>query len=315
MGVSFAALAQSWRTSCTGDYSAASLTRLDTQFDLYLLPRFGSMPAEAVTRKELEKWVAEIAVSGEDESGLSPSTVNSMLSVIKNILASGGFDVKVPLVKNEEKPPRVLTAAEQKAFVTFLLADLTPTHLGILLSLYTGLRHGEICALRWDDIDFDARLIRVTRTMHRVNADYQGEMGLEAKNRSEGKTALVMQPLGSECLVRDIPLFGSLLSLLRDHAPSRPNGIFILTGTDVFLDPRTLDKRFLRAASFCGIKNVSFQALRDTFAVRCVENGVGVLALTEILCNDVPSLTVSRYGIKPSLPKKRREIEKISALL
>lgn len=310
MGVSFAALAQSWRAAETGDYSAASLTRLDIQLDSYLLPRFGDMPAAEVTEEVLGAWTREMV-----ERGLSFSTVNSLLSVVKSILDSGGFGVKMPLVRGEEKPLRVLTPAEQRALVFFLLADLTPAHLGMLLSLYLGLRHGEVCALRWDDVDFDARLLRVSRTMHRVKADYRGDMGLEGKYRTEGKTALVMQPLGSDCLVRDIPLAENLLSLLRDHAPARPEGIFVLTGTDVCLDPRSLDNRFRRAAAFCGIQNVSFQALRDTFAVRCVENGVGALALTDILGSAAVGLTVSRYGIKTSLPKKRKEIEKISALL
>ena len=71
---------------------------------------------------------------------------------------------------------RVLSSEEQRSFAAFLMDEPDVFKIGILISLVTGLRIGEICALRWRDVSFRDKTIRITSTMQRIkNTDHNAE--------------------------------------------------------------------------------------------------------------------------------------------
>ena len=159
-----------------------------------------------------------LTTGGANAAGLSPKTVNSSLSVMKNIFEYAQrertlqvADIRDISVKQPQKPMRILSRSEQQCLSQYLCFDPSPCHLGILLCLYTGLRIGEICALRWEDIFFVEQYLYVHQTMQRI----------QIPGSKEKKTKVVIQPPKSDCPIRKIPLPDEVLQLLK---PAQRNG-------------------------------------------------------------------------------------------
>ena len=123
----------------------------------------GAMEVLYVTTVTIHQFAVERLASG-----LAPQTVNAILTLLHSILKYGHRQYQLPIpeiiyLSVEKKEMRVLAQEEQKKLVAYLMHDLDVCKLGILVALYTGLRVGELCALKWEDIDKDS--ITVRRTM------------------------------------------------------------------------------------------------------------------------------------------------------
>ena len=251
-----------------------------------------------------------LTVGGTKATGLSPKTVNSSLSVMKNIFEYARreknlqvADISDISVKQPQKPMRVLSRSEQQRLSQYLCFDPSPCHLGMLLCLYTGLRIGEICALRWEDICFAEQYLYVHHTMQRI----------QILGSREKKTKVVIQPPKSDCSIRKIPIPDEVLQFLR---PAQRNGdAFLLTGlAQTYIEPRNMENQFKAAASDCGISDVNFHALRHTFATRCVELGFDIKSLSEIMGHANVNITLNRY-VHPSMELKQKNMNMLSSLL
>ena len=134
---------------------------------LYLNPTFGQKHISQITRSEvLEFSRMMLTIGGSKRNGLTPKTINGALSVLKNIFwfaevekSCAVADIKNISVRQPQKAMRILTRSEQIALSDYLCVNQTPCHLGILLCLYTGMRIGEICALKWGDIHIDEQYL------------------------------------------------------------------------------------------------------------------------------------------------------------
>lgn len=109
----------------------------------------------------------------EDE--LAPKTVHDVLVVLHGILKytaacfSEGFpgiDLNYPKLCKKEM--RVLSREEQARFVSYLLEDMDSCKFGVLLTLFTGIRIGELCALRWSNLSVKEQTIRIDATLQRL---------------------------------------------------------------------------------------------------------------------------------------------------
>lgn len=252
---------------------------------LYLNPTFGQKHISQITRSEvLEFSRMMLTIGGSKRNGLTPKTINGALSVLKNIFwfaevekSCAVADIKNISVRQPQKAMRILTRSEQIALSDYLCVNQTPCHLGILLCLYTGMRIGEICALKWGDIHIDEQYLYIHQSMQRV----------QTSTVSKSKTVVLIQSPKSECSIRKIPIPAEILQLLIPI--KQPDEAFLLTGmTHKFLEPRSLENRFKSIINECGIENTNFHSLRHTFATRCVELGFDIKSLSEILAQTLP---------------------------
>lgn len=263
----------------------------------HILPELGRVELKNISHETLRDFSERKLLSG-----LSPAYVRSMLSVItavinfavKNNLCA--VSVKIDKPKLEKKSPRLLTVWEQRTLEVKLLSDLNETALGVLLALNSGLRVGELCALSWENVDLFNGIIKVRSTVARVSLSGGSFQVLDApKTRSS---------------VRDIPIANRLFPILAE-AEKRAQSEYVVSTEKGFVSPRTFEYRYHRLMQRCGAPDINFHALRHTFATRCIEAGVDVKALSEMLGHSSVSVTMDIY-VHPSLESKREQIEKMS---
>ena len=245
------------------------------------------------------------------KNGLSAKTVRDILSVFNSILGhcrrsiGYGFpDIEIIYPKEHKKEMRVLTLDEQEIFTRYLMQDIDTVKFGVLLALLTGMRIGEICALKWQDISTNNKTVHIRSAMQRLQT---------LDSHSPRRTHVMIGETKSLSSNRIIPLTGHSLALCR-AMDIRDASAFVLTGDPRrYLEPRALQYRFGKYTAACGLENVHFHTLRHTFATRCVEVGFDIKSLSEILGHSSAKVTLDRY-VHSSLELKRKNMEKLAAV-
>jgi len=247
----------------------------------------------------LQGFVGRLA---ERLSVKSVHTAFSMLSSAFGYAAEQGLIIKNPCAKVRlprltEKEIEVFDKAEQATLERAILAAEDKRTLSILVCLYTGLRIGELCALKWDSVDLQDRYIRIRQSMARI------------KNYDDGdapKTRLVLEEPKTAKSKRLLPLPIFLCDLLAGlKRESRSAFVFSVDGVKA-LEPRTLQYMYQRLLERAGLRYRNFNALRHSFATRASELGVDVKTVSEALGHSNVAITLNRYT--HSLLEQKRQM-------
>ena len=239
--------------------------------------------------------------------GLAPKTVTDILTIVKSTIEYACYkglpticNLSKLTVKKKEKEIRVLTLAEQNALISILIDNMDLYKFGVFLSVYTGIRVGELCALQWEDFNPVQTTLKIRKTMQRIQ---------DTENAAFSKTKIVITEPKSQCSVREIPLPTFVTDMARKFIA--PPKAYILTGTDRYVEPRTMQNRFKSYVKDSGISDANFHALRHTFATRCVEVGFEIKSLSEVLGHANVNITLNRY-VHSSLELKSTNMNKLS---
>ena len=205
---------------------------------------------------------------------------------------------KIRIPNNVFKSVDVFSTEEQKKILDFLYRDMDENNFGIFLCLSTGLRLGEICSLKWSDIDLRNRIMTVRRTVHRINTENEGT-----------RTRLTIGTPKSRTSYRVIPLSDEVVYIadnqIRHHeyviSKSKPT------------DPRTYEYRFERILKKLNISHKRFHVLRHTFATNCIYCGVDIKSLSEMLGHANIQTTLDKY-VHPSMEQKRKHLNTLSGI-
>ncbi|MBQ7969075.1 MAG: tyrosine-type recombinase/integrase [Clostridia bacterium] len=239
------------------------------------------------------------------ESGLQPQSVNSILTFLHACLRYGHRQYNLPLpdiiyLTPNRKEMRVLTADEQRKLVSYLNEDMDIYKFGVLLALYTGLRIGELCGLRWEDIE-DNR-IKIKRTVQRINGQ-------------DGRTELHIGTPKTTTSAREIPIPSFLLDKINHYHELNQNCEYVIAlRKDEITDPRVMQYKFKKFLKAANIEKANFHSLRHTFATRCIECGFEVKSLSEILGHTKVNITLNRY-VHSSFELKLNNMEKLSQIV
>lgn len=197
---------------------------------------------------------------------------------------------------------RVLSREEQARFVSYLLEDMDTCKFGVLLALFTGVRIGELCALQWGKISLKEQTIRIDATLQRLR---------DTSAVGSARTRIVISTPKSDTSVRTIPVTDYTAELCGKMDP-HSSAAYVLTGTENFMEPRTLQYRMEKYTRECGLEGVYFHTLRHTFATRAVEVGFEIKSLSEVLGHATTTITLDRY-VHASLVLKRDNMKKLAA--
>lgn len=309
----YSAILEAWLQSVRINIKESTYMRYRQLIKKHILPCLGKYQITAISSQLLERYVNDKLQNGriDGKGGLSPKTVTDIITIIKSSMDYAvyhGYAVQCNLsklsVKKKEKEMRVLTTQEQKQLTAVLLYKTDLYKLGILLSLYTGIRIGELCALRWENLSIETKTLRVRETMQRIQ---------NSEPTEKRKTRIIITEPKSRCSIRDIPIPEFLIETVKVHQAS-PKA-FVLTGErNRYIEPRTMQNRFQKYVKESGIAKANYHSLRHTFATRCVEVGFEIKSLSEILGHANVNITLNRY-VHSSFDLKCDNMNKLSIII
>ncbi len=195
----------------------------------------------------------------------------------------------------------VLTAKEQTVLTDFLIKDMDSSKFGVLLCLYTGIRLGELCGLRWEDFNIKRKSIYIRRTIQRIGA--KGEKSYFSTDTPKTDNS-----------VREIPFPPLLQNIIMSQYKQKIKENYVASGCCDFVQPRTYQNRLKSYLRKCRLPEYHFHTLRHTFASRAVELGFDVKSLSEILGHASIKTTLELYT-HPSLECKAKEMKKFSKFI
>lgn len=303
-------LLDKWLSSSKLNTKESTHARYSHLIRTHIKPNLGKCALGELTTQKIEDFIGQQLTEGrlDNTGGLAVKTVTDMLVIIKSTLEYAqyrGIDISCNIsrltVKKQEKEMRVLTFDEQKQLVNILMQNMDRCKFGVLLSLYTGIRIGELCALKWEDMCLPQSMLKVKKTMQRIQA---------IDGAALTKTKITITEPKSKCSVRNIPLPAFLVEIANEFIAA-PQA-FILSGeASHYIEPRTVQNRFKSYIAESGIQNVNFHALRHTFATRCVELGFEIKSLSEILGHANVNITLNRY-VHSSFELKHSNMNKLT---
>ncbi len=279
--------------------------------DNHILPELGAIYVSQITATLINSFLQKKLEFGRMDKmgGLSPSYVSTITIILRSAIQFAIDEgLCLPLKSEIYKPcPQkpelsILNIEDQKALESYASTNLSSEKIGVMLSLHTGMRIGEVCALSWNDVDLKSKVLHVRHTISRI----------QDVSESMKKTRLILDTPKTKSSVRDIPIDNILWGILTE-AKRNAKSRYVLSNTDQFVSPRTLEYRYHRLLNICGIPPVNYHALRHTFATRCIEAGVDVKSLSEMLGHANVSITLETY-VHSSMQLKRTQLKKLETL-
>lgn len=307
--MTFKDISEEWLFSVKNDVKESTYTRYERNIRVYLLPLLENQKLKKLSNDYLKAIPKQLLErGGKDGMPLSAKTVSDILCVLKAILKyanQNGYisvDESTIVLPKKSKSQAEILPEEYRIKIEDRLWDSEETvSLGILFTMYTGIRIGELCGLRWGDIDFVTGIVQISRTVERIP-----DLSSDAKS----KTKVIISEPKTENSKRTIPLPKFLLAHLAKFCGDKDS--YIVTGTTHHTEPHQFYLRYKTFLRHTGVPEYTFHTLRHTFATRCVEHGFDTKSLSEILGHSDIGTTLSLY-VHPTLEQKRNQMERLCA--
>ena len=290
-----------WAMTVKHNIKESTAANYRMKLDKHILPVFSERRIDAITSDEIYSFI-----DSKLNSGLSSRYVADILVLLKTIFkyAVQVYHIQNPLTavstpKIEKTDIELLDDDQRGKLEQYIAENPNHTTLGIGLSMVTGIRVGELCALKWEDIDFKKRVMSVRKTIQRIQTP-----------DCECKTKLIIAEPKSRSSKREIPLPECIIEFLEKFKGSAKE--YVISGTDKPTEPRTMQYRFKSILKNAKLPSVHFHALRHMFATRCVKIGFDIKTLSELLGHSSVELTLKRY-VHSSFERKIECMSLVSA--
>ena len=283
----------------------------------HILPYFGDGAS-------LQEQTVQAFVLQKLEDGLSAKTVKDILIVLKMVMKFGvknewmtyyEWDIKYPTTSTN-KELEVLSVANHRKILNYIQSHFTFPWLGIYISLSTGLRIGEICALKWSDINVSDGTITVSRKWSDINVSdgtITVSRTIERIYITEGEkkhTELVINTPKTKNSYREIPMSKELLAMIKPLKKVFNEDFYVLTNDEHPTEPRTYRNYYKGLMAKLNIPNLKYHGLRHSFATRCIEAGCDYKTVSVLLGHSNISTTLNLY-VHPNMEQKKRCITKM----
>lgn len=267
----------------------------------HIFPFFGE--SYELNEKQVQAFVLK-----KMDSGMSIKSIKDILIVLKMVMKFGvknqwmnyfEWDIKYP-TQTANNEIAVLTVQNHKKILDFVHQNFTFKNLGIYICLSTGLRIGEICALKWSDIDVAAGTIVIQRTIERIYI-------IEGKDKH---TELIIDTPKTINSYREIPMSKELLSIIKPLKRVVNDSFYVLTNEQQPIEPRTYRNYYKKLMEQLKIPKLKFHGLRHSFATRCIESNCDYKTVSVILGHSNISTTLNLY-VHPNMDQKKKCIDKM----
>lgn len=274
-----------WLPSIKREVKLSTYAGYEYKMKKYILPIAGEVSLNELSTPVCQKMIDDL------ENTLSISSIHVVFQVFNRCLrAACGENLirknpleSVILPKKKKIRVRALTKMEQKNLEKSAL-EAGEKGLPVLLALYTGMRIGEIAALKWQDIDLEEQLIQVSRTFQRVPITYE-----------KHSTQLIMAGAKTEKSIRTIPIGNKITHLLAEQK-EKTQGEYVFSVKNQPCEPRLLTYYFHKIRAKAGLEQVHFHQLRHSFATRCLELKADIPSVSAILGHASAKTTLDFYA-------------------
>ena len=256
--------------------------------------------------QDVTEELVQAFVLGKLQQGLSRNSVKDMLMVLKMVLkyaAKHGYmpwrqiDINFPTERRQNEV-RTLSRADQRRLMDHIQANFSFMNLGIYICLSAGLRIGELCALTWDDLDTDAGVVRISKTLQRIYI------------KDKGCTEVIIGTPKSKNSVREIPLAKELQRFIKPLKKVVNGSFYVLTNSSSPTEPRSYRNHYRRLMQQLDLPLLKFHGLRHSFATRCIESKCDYKTVSVLLGHSSISTTLNLY-VHPNLDQKKKCIERM----
>ena len=252
----------------------------------YLLPQLGTIPLYQVNSERIQE-VIDLFI----EERLSPSSIQIIICLLKKTLNDAkkqGLLYKNPcdavqLPKRNVQKVRALTIEQQRSLLEVADKSKDDKSQAVVLALNTGMRIGEIAALRWENIDFNRGIISINQTCNRI------------QSLGKQKTMVNYDAVKSAASHRIVPMNQKVRELLEGLKDKHSSEFVFSTGSKG-CEPRVLTYHFHQLRKEARLENIHFHQLRHTFATRCLEAKVGIASVSALLGHSSTKMTLDVYS-------------------
>lgn len=252
--------------------------------DKHVLPSFSTRSIDDITESDVYSFIEK-----KQKSGLSNRYISDIIIMMKSIFK---YAVKtyhifnpmedISLPKSIKSEITLLDDKQQEKLQQYIADNQSHTTLGIALSMSTGIRIGELCALQWEDVNLEKRILTIRKTIQRIMTP-----------DGETKTKLIITEPKSESSKRMIPIPECIIPMLESFKGKAKE--YLISGMNTPVEPRTMQNRFVSILKNVKLPSIHFHALRHMFASKCVKLGFDIKTLSEILGHSSVEITLNRY--------------------
>lgn len=298
----FNEIVNDWKLMKSKLVKHSTFSTYSLSLEYHLLPHFGNMTS--IKDSDIQNFILQ-----KYENGLSYKSIKDIIALLKMILRFGyknGFkttptwDIIIPSEKQPKKI-QVFNIDTQKKLMNYIKRNFTFKNLGIYISLTTGLRIGEVCALQWKDLNIDSGLITISKTIGRIYTP---------KSNGKKRTELIIDTPKTKNSIREIPMPTELIKILKSLNKIVNPDYYILTNESIPIEPRTYRNYFKKLLQTLNMPKLKFHGLRHSFATRCIECNCDYKTVSVILGHSNISTTLNLY-VHPNLDQKKRCINKM----
>lgn len=272
----------------------------------YIIPNFGE--------EEIDEDLIQAYIAKKLEDGLSIETIKMIIIILKGTLRLAAKKGKVntpdwELYYPQSSNPKAhaYTIEEERRLLNHIRDEIARARhmrrdsslklIGIIFCLTTGMRIGEICGLKWKDINFDTNVVHIRRIAERIYFEKKSEIKITSPKTPSS--------------VRDVPLNLEMKIYLRQY-----NGIvnpehYLLSNAEKPIESRCYRDFYDRLVKRAGVPHLKFHALRHTFATRCVESQCDYKTVSVILGHSSITTTLDLY-VHPNMDARRTVIDKMT---
>ena len=262
----------------------------------YIIPYLGDYYIHDLNNEIIQNYILNL-----HNNKICNKTIKDIIQIIKaslkkafNIFNIKSFDLSFYYPKElRSKKMYILSKKEQNKIVRYILNNINNKSIGILLALFTGIRIGELCALKWKDFDFKKGTILINKTLQRI----------VIKDNNKTISKVITTNPKTKNSIRIIPLNNNLLEILKNIKSNKED--YILTNSNIYIEPRCYRNYFNSVLKKLNINHFSFHSLRHTFATNCIELKIDYKTLSELLGHSNINLTLNLY-VHPMMNYKKK---------
>lgn len=274
----------------------------------HIEPYLGKYYLDELNNKIIQRFLLDKHQTGKlnNSGGLSNKTIKDIATIIKSSLKCAvkeglmhnlNLDFIYPKATVKEKI-HTLSKQNQNKLTKYVMKNQSPRTLGTLLTLYSGIRLGELCALQWKDVDFKNNILHINKTLQRVYI----------KDSNINNSKVIITSPKTQNAEREIPLNNNFAKILKKYKTNPED--YVLSCNSQWVEPRTYSRYFEGILKKAKIEKINFHALRHTFATNCIKLGVDYKTVSELLGHSTVNITLNLY-VHPHMSQKKKCINLI----